>query len=107
MRISVTSGKGISNRKLLWETNRFFNKGDPHRRKRVIPVEKYGMVVYIKPYKVSFDIYNEKKNYQDTLKEYLEFLFIGKTIGISTPVGYEHTIDTKKVNIFQLKNRRE
>lgn len=102
MKISVTSGNGISNRKLLLATNRYFNVGKPKETKHVIPLEMYGMVVYVQPYRVSFDIYNHAKNYREAIEKYLDFLFVGKTIGVSMPTECEWKMDLPKVNIFQL-----
>lgn len=101
MKITITPGNGITNRKLLLVTNKYFNKTSP-RKKKVIPLEKYGMVVSIQYLRVSFSIYDETKNYQNVIEQYLEFLFAGKSIGITMPISCQWDIKIPKVNIFQL-----
>ena len=106
MKISVTSGRGISNRKLFLATNRYFNDGIPQMNKHVIPVEMYGMVVHIQPYEVSFNVYNENRNYKEAIEKYIDFIFSGKTIGITMSEECAWKPKTSKVNIFQMKSGR-
>lgn len=107
MRISITSGKGVSNFKLFWETNSFFNKLAPSTKCSVIPVESHGMVVTIQAYKVSFNIYDDRKDYEELIKKYLEILFFNKTVGIHTSSDYEWKIKVPNVNIYNLNTGRK
>ena len=106
MKISITSGGGISNRKLFAATNRYFNNGMARPKRHVIPVELYGMVVHIQPYRVSFSVYNENRNYKEAIEKYIEFIFSGKTIGITMSDECTWKPEISKVNIFQMKNGR-
>ena len=102
MKISVASGKGISNRRLLLATNSYFNNDGSRRIKHVIPVEEYGMIVQVQPYRVSFNVYNRTKNYEEIIEKYLTSVFEGKTIGILMPADCKLTTKVPKVNICQL-----
>lgn len=100
MIISVTPGRGISNRKILVETNKYFGVKDSFGyNKRIIPIQEEGMVVSISPYNILFDIFDKEKNRSDTIKNFLEYIFKGKTIGISLTHECEWIYALDNVNI--------
>lgn len=100
MKISVTSGRGISNRKILIETNKYFGGGNfLGFYQRVIPIANEGFVVIIYPYNVIFNIFNKEKCQQETIKNFLEYVFRGKTIGISINQKCDWIDQLENVNI--------
>ena len=102
MIISISPGNSLANYKLLHLTNEYFN--NEANNQRIIPVVEHDMVVTIEPYKVSFELYNEKEQkHIHIIKKYIELLFENKTIGIKAPNEYKIKLKDSKVNILDVE----
>lgn len=85
------------------ETNRFFDtENSGHQHNQILCVPEHGFIVSIQKHKVTFDVYNENKNYSPPITSYLEYLFSGYTIGIKSSEKYELFKTLENINILYM-----
>lgn len=103
MKISVTSGKKMSNKFVLLKSNQFFLK---NRKKgdlfSIIPVEEYGFIVRINRRQVSFDIYKKVEKQEEKICDFIKTVYDNRLVCIESTEPCTWIKNIGNVNIVEL-----